>query len=609
MKYPQFLFLSVCCLLFFACEHSPLKKEKELEDELEEVLRSTKGIGAAVILTQSDSVIFQKYLGYANLEEEKQVDSLSLFGVGSISKTFTSLAILKLIEEGKFELEDRISDILPALPLKNKWRRTYPLKLIHILEHTSGFDDLHPKNWSYPVEDDNFGLDKSVEIVRNSMIPRWEPGTRFSYSNVNYLLAGYIVDTYSPQGYDAYLRDQLFSSLGMENSTARSDELDPKHLAKSYYSNRTSRPFKHIIARPAGSIFSSAEEMGKFMRMLLKQPEDFLSVESYKELEKHHSIAAFEGTENGFRLGLQPTFRNGHLWLGHGGAYNNYKSVFKYNRDLDLGIFIVSNGPHSVKTLSELENKVFKHVEESQIKDNTLNAQPTSSPEKYTGYYSFGSPRSQLMYPFTDFFTNGVHIRSHEGRLFMSGLNQSERPLYPKGEGRFSFSSEAANFNWIFPQNKPGTLYSSLGFHFQKRSYSGMMLLAGALIFSLLIVLSSQLVIPVKVFNWIKGKGNNSQSEIFLLASSSLFLLGVLCFLNSSTLANPHKPQFTSILLYISSLLFPFLASAGLFYWLREGKELKRLNWTYQGILGLALLFISGYLYYWDMLGFAYWSY
>lgn len=609
MKYLHVICISVCCLLLISCGNGFLEKKEKLEDELEEVLRSTKGVGAAVILTQSDSVIFQKHLGYADLAAEKKVDSFSLFGVGSITKTFTSLAILKLMEEGKFELEDNISDILPSLPLKNKWSNTHPLKLIHLLEHTSGFDDLHPKDWSFPVENDDFGLDESTELVKNSMIPRWEPGTRFAYSNVNYVLAGYIVDAFSPKGYDAYIRDNIFTPLGMNSTTARSDEINPEYLAKSYNPDGTARDFKHIIARPAGSIFSSTEEMGKFMRMLLKQPVGFLSDESFQELEKHHSIAAFEGTENGFRLGLMPTFQNGYIWLGHGGAYNNYKSVFYFNRELDLGVFIVSNGPNSSQTLMRLEDKVFNHIEKSPIIDPPLNAAPISSPEKYTGFYSFGSPRIQLLYPFTDFFTNGIHITAYDGRLFMKGSNDEERPLYLKGEGRFSFHPEKADFQWIFPKDNPGSLYSSLGFYYQKRSYSGMMLLAGSLILASLIVVSSLLVFFIRMFYKIRSRSKLFKSEYFLASSSALLFTGVCCFLLATIQPNLHQPQLPSVGLYLASLTFPFLAAIGLFFWIKDGKGMKNLNWIFQGILSLSLLFIAGYLYYWDMLGLAFWSY
>lgn len=327
MKFSQKLLIGLISILFFSCDglEHPVKNLPELDDGLEKAFRKSKSVGAAVVLTRSDSVVFEKYLGHADLESSSPVTNKSLFGIGSISKSFASLAILKLLEEGKFELDDKISELLPDLLFHNTYRHSHPLRLVHLLEHTSGFDDLRPKDWTYPVADDNFSLEEAVGLTRNSMSPRWAPGTRFAYSNVNYLLLGYIIDEYSDHGYDTFLREQIFSPLGMDNSSARSDELDPDQIAKSYRNRDEALAFKHIIARPAGSIFSSGEEMTKFLQMLLKQPEDFLAAESFAKLEKHHSISAFEGTENGFRLGLRPTYKNGRLWLGHGGAINNYK--------------------------------------------------------------------------------------------------------------------------------------------------------------------------------------------------------------------------------------------------------------------------------------------
>ncbi|MEM8892176.1 MAG: hypothetical protein AAGD28_29625, partial [Bacteroidota bacterium] len=354
---------------------------------------------------------------------------------------------------------------------------------------------------------------------------------------------------------------------------------------------------------------SSAEEMGKFMRMMLKQPESFLSESSFAEMETHHSIADFQATHNGFRLGLRPTFQKGRLWLGHGGAYNNYKSVFYYNQELDLGIFIVTNGPNSVNCLNGLEKKLFEHVAEKGTSEEKVDSVYLENPDQFTGYYNFGSPRVQLLYPFGEYFTQGLLIKEKDGQLFISGNGQPDKALHPKGEGRFSFNSQGEGFDLIFPQDQPGVLYSSLGFYYEKKSYSGMMLLAGSLILSVLLALSSQLVFLIRMFYRVKADARIFLSEYFLAASSSLIFIGMLCFLLGTTQTNLHEPQFMSVILFLASTVFPFLAAAGLFFWMKDGKEMKALNWGYQGILAVALLFLSGYLYYWDMLGFAFWSY
>ncbi|MEL6251655.1 MAG: serine hydrolase domain-containing protein, partial [Bacteroidota bacterium] len=582
MKSSISLILAFLFLGSISCQVPSLTQKDKLKKELEEVFQESKSVGAAVLLTNSDSVVFQQYFGYADLASKRKVDAQSLFGVGSITKTFTTLAVLKLIEEGKFELEDKLSDILPEIELKNKWSSSHPLRLYHLLEHTSGFDDLHPKDWTYPLHDDNFDLDQAIDLTANSMIPRWKPGSRFAYSNVNFVLAGYIVDKFSPRGYDAFMREKVFDPMEMDASSLLKEELNPEHLAKSYGPNNKVKEFKHIIARPAGSVFSSAEEMGKFMRMMLKQKEDFLSSKSFSEMETHHSIADFSDTHNGFRLGLRPSFQNGRLWLGHGGAYNNYKAAFYYHKELDLGIFMVTNGPNSVKCLSGLETKIFDHVaKRSDSAENEL-AETVDNPHHFTGYYNFGSPRVQLLYPFGEYFTMGLTIKENDGQLFISGSGQPERALHPKGDGRFSFSSRGEGFDLIFPQDESGVLYSSLGFYYEKTSYSALMLLAGSLIFALLLALSSQLVVLARIIYRVKTDAKIFRSEYLLGASSSLLFAGILCFLFGTTQANLHEPQFMSVILFLSSIFFPILAIAGLFFWIKDGKDMKRLNWSYQ---------------------------
>lgn len=349
--------------------------------------------------------------------------------------------------------------------------------------------------------------------------------------------------------------------------------------------------------------------MAKFLQVMLKQPDDFLSTASFAELEKHHSIPAFSATENGFRLGLKPTYKNGRLWLGHGGAINNYKSIFHYNRELDLGLFVVSNGPNSPKCLELLEKEVFKYIAKLGQTDSFIVHQPVEHPEKYTGYFSFGSPRVQLLYPFAEFFTEGIRIKDYDGRLFLVDKEKNERPLYRTAPGRFSINPQEAGFEMVFPQDQPGVMYSSLGFYYQKSSHSGLVILAGALLLSLLLALFSQLIFFFRVFYQFKGKTRVLPAEYFLAGSSFLLVLGIVAFLFTPLLENLHEPQLSSIFLYLSSLIFPFLAAAGLLLWIKDAKNFKALNWTFQGILGIGLLFMAAHLYYWDMLGFAYWTY
>ena len=93
-------------------------------------------------ITTKDSVIFSGGFGYADLDTKRKVDESTLFRMASITKMFISLGIMKLVNEGKLSLDDELKKIAPEVPFKNKWESTHPIRIVNLLEHTSGFDDI-----------------------------------------------------------------------------------------------------------------------------------------------------------------------------------------------------------------------------------------------------------------------------------------------------------------------------------------------------------------------------------------------------------------------------------------------------------------------------------
>ncbi|MEM7660574.1 MAG: serine hydrolase domain-containing protein, partial [Bacteroidota bacterium] len=302
----------------------------KFESKADRLVAQTGSVGASVIVVNRDSTLFYKGYGHLSLASNQGITDSTLFVLGSITKTFTAIGILKLVQDGKLKLEDEVKRIAPELPISNQWEVEFPIRVSHLLEHTSGFDELHLKDKSIPVGDDEFPLIDGIQIVKNSLQTRWKPGTGFAYSNVGYLVAGYLMEKVSGKAYNDFMVQEVLAPLRMENSSLRLSEIPQEFLAKSYAPSKKELPFKHIFTRPTGSLISSSHDMGFFLRTLLNQEEACLRRERWEEFERHHSIQAFDKTENGYRLGIYPRFRKGRMWLGHGGSINKYNSEFEY---------------------------------------------------------------------------------------------------------------------------------------------------------------------------------------------------------------------------------------------------------------------------------------
>jgi CubicO group peptidase (beta-lactamase class C family) len=116
---------------------------QEFEARLNEILDETNTPGLGITLVSRDGVIWKAGLGLADRQTETSATSETLFRIGSISKMFVALSVLQLVERGRLDLDAPIRDLVPDIEFENPWAETDPVRVVHLLEHTTGFDDLH----------------------------------------------------------------------------------------------------------------------------------------------------------------------------------------------------------------------------------------------------------------------------------------------------------------------------------------------------------------------------------------------------------------------------------------------------------------------------------
>lgn len=582
----------------------------ELELKAGSLLTKNGGVGASVIIVNRDSVLYFNGFGFTDLDNHFAITDSTLFVLGSITKTFTAIGILKLVEDGKLKLGDEVKKLVPELPISNIWEDEFPLRVYHLLEHTSGFDELHLKDKSIPVINDEFSLLDGIQIVKNSLKTRWKPGTRFAYSNVGYLVAGYLIEKVSGKDYNDFMAQEVLEPLEMTKSSLRFKDINQELLAKSYSYSKTELPFKHIFTRPTGSLISSTKDMGQFLMILLNKGGTFLNKDVFKEFEKHRSIEDFNKTENGYRLGIYPRFHKGRKWLGHGGSINQYNSEFEYCPELGLGIFIVSNGPNATKTVDGVLNAFHNLIPETlKSLTNSEEANIESDLTVLEGYYILTSPRNQMAYPFTELFNSGLFVESEKDRLSLSSFDGRKFKLIQTGVNTFSPSGLMNEYQCVFDNsNSTDVLYTSLGYSYKKVPFFLMAVLAVILMISLLVVCLSQISLSGRIVNFIRKKVIVFSPQLTFEIGSSILLVGCVIYLLVGTLEDIHEPQFLTIVLYLCTIIFPFFTVLGMAQTFKHKfRQLVSRVWA----IGLAtsMTIISFYLIYWGFFGFAIWKY
>src|SRR6202795_1271458 len=170
------------------------KTLQELQQAMKDVLNKEHVPGAGVALVANGEALWCGGIGDADIAAKRAATCDTEFRVGSISKTFVALSLLKLQEEGKINLYARLQDVAPELPFKNRWEAPHPVRIVNLLEHTAGFDDMEPSE-VYNVHDRyDFPLLDVFKRFQEPQPPRGPPGTRMSYSNPGNAIAGYLIE-------------------------------------------------------------------------------------------------------------------------------------------------------------------------------------------------------------------------------------------------------------------------------------------------------------------------------------------------------------------------------------------------------------------------------
>jgi len=157
----------------------PAQSIPELQQQLEKILKDTHTPGISVAIMHKDRREWVAGLGKADVAGGRATTADTLFRIGSTSKAFASLSILMLVDQGKLTLNDPVRKLAPEVWLENRWEANDPVRVVHLLEHTTGWDDMHlreyAKDWPGTM-----GLREGLDYDHHSRISRWRPGTRMS---------------------------------------------------------------------------------------------------------------------------------------------------------------------------------------------------------------------------------------------------------------------------------------------------------------------------------------------------------------------------------------------------------------------------------------------
>lgn len=320
---------------------------KDLQDSIQKILIETNTNGASVVLVSGDSVILLREFGKADVENNIEVNPNTLFRLGSVSKLFVGLAILKLQEERRLSLKDKVKDLIPDLKIINPWEEKYPIRIENLLEHTAGLSD-----WSLAELGCNNPqiktLKESLEYYPKGRVAKYAPGTRTLYSNLGVSIAAYIVEQISGMPYEDYIATYFFKPMGIVDMSFHNSE-KYKTLGAKGYDNGNRIAFLYPLYRPSAGLIGSPKDLSKLLAFFINRGKvnntQILSDSSLQRMERGESFTISKSDIFSDFIGLTNviTRYNGFMYHGHGGHVPGSNADLKYLPKYNLGFAIMVN--------------------------------------------------------------------------------------------------------------------------------------------------------------------------------------------------------------------------------------------------------------------------
>ncbi|HTE27289.1 serine hydrolase domain-containing protein [Flavitalea sp.] len=302
---------------------------------VKQMMEKQKIVGLSLAVIKNGQLVSNKGYGLANVELNVPVTSETVIRLGSVSKQFFTTAIMKLMEEGKLNIEDSVHKFFPDAP--DAWR---PIKIKNLMSHTSGLQREGP---AY----DNFKIQPDIEIIRSaySLPLVFKTGEKYQYCNLAYFMLAEIIKQVSGMPWEDYIHDKLFIPAGMSNSYLTDFYLIIPNRANGYMHNHDTlvNATAMYAIRPSGGFLSTSSDMIKWEKAV-REEKIILKKENWEKLWQPF-IKTSDNVDSKEHYGFGWTIDEyrGHKLIVHGGANLGFRSVFARFVNDGLSIIILTN--------------------------------------------------------------------------------------------------------------------------------------------------------------------------------------------------------------------------------------------------------------------------
>jgi len=390
-------------------------------DSLMRLLEANDKMMVSVNIMKEGQSIYSKAVGFRDIEKQLKNDANTVFRIGSISKMFTAVLILQLVEEGKLRTDDMLASFFPEIPESEN------ITIEQMLRHRTGI---------FNITNDSLYLTYNTAIqTKEKMLQRiaeservFQPDEKTEYSNSNYILLGYILEKITGKSFQINLKERIAGPLGLRSTNYGSKIISGNNEAASYrFEGKWIQEDETDMSVPggAGALVSTPTELNHFITSLFTN-----------ELLSESSMEAMTKLEDNFGYGIfaMPFYEN--KALGHTGGIDGFRSSLLYFPAHKMAVAICVNGSNynpndlliGVLSIVFEKDYEFPSFEVMEINPEILS--------QYIGIYA------------KEGFPLKLEITLKENQLFAQGTGQAAFPLDAIDESNFKFDAAGIKINF-----------------------------------------------------------------------------------------------------------------------------------------------------------------
>ncbi|WP_105189252.1 serine hydrolase domain-containing protein [Pseudoalteromonas sp. T1lg48] len=416
--------------------------ETQFQEKLEQRVKQ-EALTGAVWATITEHEIATGAVGLANAQSKEAMSPNSKVQTASVVKTLIATGVLRLVTEEKLTLETPVATLLPDIVFDNPWASTDPVRVRHLLDHTSGLDDADL--WQIMTVEAKPDTPLIDGMQTGPLLIRSRPGSRVSYSNQGYTLIGMLIEQVTGERYEHYLDTHFLRPLGMHMSTFKFVSQQGQHadsaLAMGHFENGVTQATLPLYLRPAGQFTTTAKDMALFARFLMSKGELDGEVFIAEDLLNSMAVpvateAAMAGlTEVGYALGMTSRDRHGVLGKCHNGSTVGFRTNFCVFPQQNKAFFVAFN--------ADVETADYKRFDKMLIEQLGLEplvpkatATPLANVSDWQGTYVLAPSRNES-FAYLDYVLHFARLGWDGQALQLAPFQGKTKELVPVGDAFF----------------------------------------------------------------------------------------------------------------------------------------------------------------------------